>query len=287
MEKIKIILETLYIFFKIILTKKTIILGPYHGEFGFEVSMNASFANSLKRKFNNKLIVVSREGNHALYQCCNEFIAFNYDLKNAGYGYGKIEDSLQIRKQFKLEFVNLSNSIFIDLTRINIFVFKKLIKFSFVNLSNQNHNPTSKYISVHFRSILKSGNDKRSNFTEINANKLVNALSSLGFEVNVIGHPELSYCPSENCIDCRSNEIGTAINCIQNSIITIGQLSGPIHLAHLSSKPVLTWAEGKDRFKTIEMWNPFNQKCIIVSYETFNPNIDDIIFNLINYTKSL
>ena len=64
---------------------------------------------------------------------------------------------------------------------------------------------------------------------------------------------------------------------ITASSLLIGQLSGPIHLAHLARRPVLTWAQGRDRFRTVDIWNPFNMKCTIVSCDTFNPSVDSII----------
>lgn len=277
MQFIKSFVETLLIYFKIIFTNKKIILGPFHGEFGFEVSMNASIAFSINRKFKNELIVVSLDGNQTLYNYCHRFISFNYDLKDAGYGYGKIDDSLILRKKFIDEYNQYANCIFIDLSRINIYVFKKLINFSFVNFSNIPYNIKSNEVSIHFRSVLKTGSDIRSNFTYENADNLVRELSLKGFKINIIGHPKFSYCPENNCIDCRSYNINSALENIQKSLVTIGQLSGPIHLAHLCARPVITWADSIVRFETVKMWNPHKQTCIIVSDNTFNPSFMSII----------
>jgi ADP-heptose:LPS heptosyltransferase len=208
---------------------------------------------------------------------CDQYIGYNYDLKDAGYGYGKIEDSLEIRKKFKHVHKDFKNCIFIDLTRINIFFFKKLINFSFVDLSTQDYNPNSNELSIHFRNVIKSGKDTRINFSEESADLLVKQLSIKGYKINIIGHPRFSYCPTENCIDCRSENIGVAIENIQNSLITIGQLSGPIHLAHLCNRPVITWADSEERFETVKMWNPHNQACLVVSVNTFNPDVFLII----------
>jgi hypothetical protein len=280
MQFLKSLVETLIIYFKIIFTNKKIILGPFHGEFGFEVSMNVSVGFSIYRKFKNELIVVSLEGNQALYKYCNQFISFNYDLKEAGYGYGKIEDSLILRKNFIDQNNHYANCIFIDLSRINIYFFKRLIDFSFVNLSDIPYNSKSNEISIHFRSVIKVGFDLRSNFTSENADNLVRELTLEGYKINIIGHPKFSYCPQNNCIDCRSNDINSALEIIQKSLITIGQLSGPIHLAHLCARPVITWADSIERFETVKMWNPHNQICIIVSENTFNPSVISILKKL-------
>ena len=280
MQKLLTLFETIIIFLKIITSNKTIILGPYHGEFGFEVSMNASFAYSIKKKFSNKLIVISLDGNEALYNICDKFISFNYNLKNAGYGYGNYADSLTLRNEFIKQHKIYNDSIFIDLCRINIYIFKKLVNFEYVSLGESKLFNKPNEITVHFRSVVKTGADNRLNFLNENADRLVHELFLLGYNVNVIGHPEFSYCPNIYCKDFRSKEISCAINTIKKSIITIGQLSGPIHLAHLCKRPVLTWADDIKRFKTIEMWNPFNQKCIIVSSETFNPEINEILKKL-------
>jgi len=283
MQKIKILFETINIYLKILLSKKTIILGPYHGEFGFEVSMNASIAYSLKRKFKNELIVISIDGNKSLYNYCDKFIGFNYNLKDAGYGYGNYKDSLILRTNFINIYKIYENSIFIDLSRINIFLFKKLVNFNYVSLGDSDIIIQPNDIAVHFRSVLKTGNDNRMNFLFENADRLVYDLFLLGYNVSIIGHPEFSYCPNNYCIDCRSNDIKVAIDTIKQSLITIGQLSGPIHLAHLCKRPVLTWADDIKRFKTVKMWNPFNQECFIVSNDTFNPKIEEIIKKLNEY----
>ena len=283
MQKILILFETIKIYLKIIITNKTIILGPYHGEFGFEVSMNASIAYSIKKKFRNKLIVVSLDGNKALYNYCDKFIVFNYNLKNAGYGYGNYIDSLSLRNEFKRRNKFNENIIYIDLCRINIYLFKKMVNFEYVSLGDEKILIQPNEIAIHFRSVIKTGTDNRSNFLNENADRLVHELFLLGFTVNVIGHPEFSYCPNMYCTDFRSKDIIYAINTIKKSIITIGQLSGPIHLAHLCKRPVLTWADDISRFKTVEMWNPFNQECLVVSHETFNPKTDEIIKKLYDY----
>jgi hypothetical protein len=208
------ILETLLIYFKIILLKKDIVLGPYHGEFGFEVSMNASFANSIKRSFKNKLIVVSQLGNKGLYKNIDAFIPYNYNLAKAGYGYGNHKDSLILRKDFLNKHITYKNAVFIDLTRINIYLFKQFVNFRYSALGNSSVQSQSNHIAVHFRSVIKSGTDDRLNFKNINADKLVFELFSRGYIINVIGHPDFSYCPNSYCNDYRSNDITFALNAI-------------------------------------------------------------------------
>lgn len=276
------LIETFIIYFKIIFLKRKIILGPYHGEFGFEVTMNTSIAFSLSRRFKNYLVVVSLEGHEQLYRYCDEFISFNYDLKKAGYAYGNSSDSKDLKLNFITFFPAFKNEIFIDLSRINIFLFKKLINFDFVDLSTTAICKSS-IVAVHFRSILKEGVDSRSNFQNINSDLLVKKLFDNGYTVYVLGNPKYSYCPPNYCEDHRSNNIGFALNAISNSCVTIGQLSGPIHLAHMSNRPVITWADSEERFETIKIWNPHKQDCLVVSDSTFNPDVDLIINSLLRF----
>lgn len=277
------IIETFCVFVRILFSNKPIVLGPYHGEFGFEVTMNSSVAFSLKNKFNNKLIVVSVTGNDSLYSFCDEYISFSYDLKDAGYGYGKAEDALVLRDKFLVKHNNLRSSIFVDLTLINMFLFKRFIEFRFVDLSTSEINITSRIVTVHFRTILKNGIDSRVNFEYEKADQLVKELFELGYKVYIIGHPRFSYCPSSYCEDHRSDNIDKALNAISESFIVVGQLSGPIHLAHMANRPVITWADSINRFETIKMWNPHNQVCIKVSNETFNPDVGLIVNSIVEF----
>jgi ADP-heptose:LPS heptosyltransferase len=73
---------------------------------------------------------------------------------------------------------------------------------------------------------------------------------------------------------------------ISNSFIAIGQLSGPIHLAHMANRPVITWADSKERFETIRMWNPHKQDCLVVSESTFNPEVDLIVDSLLRFVPA-
>lgn len=277
MDVILSFLKTIYIFFLCQFTKRKIILGPYHGEFGFEVTMNVGFALSLKRIYGERVIVVSSESSRGLYERFSRVLSLNYNFVNSGYGYGDCKDSTDLKSRFLEENAELSGSIFIDLSCLNVFLFKRLVNFEFYCLESPNAVIDPLSIAVHFRDVIKGGADKRENFTRDRADDLVNRLNLLGYRVLVIGHPSFSYCPTVNCIDCRSLDIDATLGTISSSYLVIGQLSGPIHLAHLCRRPVVTWAEGRERFKTIKMWNVFNMPCEIVTSNTFNPSINEIL----------
>lgn len=268
--------KTLFKILTLWFSRRPIVFGPYHGEFGFEVTEFSSMARFIKSKYKRATYVISLKGHKALYPNCDDFLSFEYNLVNAGYGYGFKTDAPILRNQFISEHHDFTKYIFIDPSEINIGLFKRIIGFKYFS-HRINTAILKNRVAVHFRAIKKNGYDLRENFTDEKADELVKRLSEMGKQVMVIGHPKYSYCPHEFCVDCRANDISKSIQVLSSSAAFVGQLSGPTHLAHFCEVPVITWAEGSERFKTIDMWNPFKIRTYIVSTISYNPTIDSIL----------
>jgi hypothetical protein len=273
------IFKTIEIIIEIYLTKKLIILGPFHGEFGFEIIYNQSLYNSLKLKFHNRIKVASKKSSRNLYSDIenDNYINFEYDLKKAGYAFGNVQDVSTIHKKFLAEnFVSdKKNIILLDLSENFIPLIKLFFGFKYIPLTKSKR--SDKKICFHFRNIIKNGNDNRDNFTQINAYKLVEYFNKKNYNTVCIGDLQYSYAPININKDKRSNNLKDTIDELGSSIVCIGQLSGPIHLAQMCSTPIITWAEGEWRFNIFPEWNPLNSDLYVVDKSSFNPELNSIV----------
>jgi hypothetical protein len=85
-----------------------------------------------------------------------------------------------------------------------MYILNILVNFEYVNLGDTEILNIPNEIAVHFRSVVKTGANNRSNFLNEKADRLVYELFLLGYNVNVIGNPEYLYCPNKFCTDFRS-----------------------------------------------------------------------------------
>ena len=256
--------------------KEILIAGPYVGEFGVEIMNFQGYVRWFKRKF-REIHVITFAGREALYRGCVVH-THNYDLKTAGYFYGKISN--RELQEHASEFAIAHG--------INNFAL-----FSPMHLRTRWHRqilfhqqqevlaplapvrPNSK-ILFHFRHIDKAGPDKSRNIRTDLAFELCDLCRENGFELACIGHPEYSLCPA-GCEDYRTEDLERTLSAIASCKLVAGELSGPIHLAVYSAKPVVTWAPGSHRIDYALKRNPFKVKMSIVRDDTTNPSPAEIL----------
>jgi hypothetical protein len=262
---------------------ENLIAGPYIGEFGYECMEWQSFVNAQAGRF-KKIYVISYPGRAALYPEC-ELITHQFDLATAGYGHGrrKSEQLLQIAKMTAARLGLRSYRIFLP-TILAQPLIRKLIPQRWMVFGGRSN---IKYdVAFHFRNIRKEGPDKRINFSLNSADQLAILCQHAGLACVAIGHPEQSHCPP-CCIDCRSVELQCTIDVIGSARLVVGQLSGPMHLASLCKKSIVTWAEGAHRIALARRWNPHQTQINVVTDSTFCPEPLDVIKAIENCHKML
>lgn len=261
--------------FKLIKKNDTIILGPYVGEFGWELMEWLPYVEKFKKRY-NRIVAISYKNSEYFYKDI-EFFPHDLKLEQSSFGFGNINNIE--KKNIIMKCANHFNLVKydtfspFDLNKVTKFLLrgKKYIKYYEKIDNNEQFD-----LVFHFRDFKRTdGNIK--NYPKNEIDYICNVFIEKGYKIACIGHPELSYCP-DNVPDYRSEEIQKAIAVISASKLVIGGSSAPMHLAALCGRPIVTWigAEfGAERY--LSYWNPFNVPVWIVSDKTFRPDKELII----------
>ena len=240
------------------------------GEFGFELMAWHAYVRRLKRKY-AATYVITYPGRTYLYEGC-QMVEHSIRLERAGYAFGTMSErelaqyASRIAKEKGLRSYDVINA---ELLRSRV-VRRLLIPPLWKVLGSELTDLTRYDVAFHFRDLTKEGIDQRQNFPIASCNRLASLCLESGLNCVALGHPEYSYCP-ENCHDARSHEAADAVKTIAGSALVVGQLSGPMHLASLCAKPIVTWADGAWRIKAARRWNPHRSPITVVIDSTFCP----------------
>ena len=256
--------------------RKTLLAGPYVGEFGHEIMDFQGYVRWFRRKYLD-VHVLTFPGRAPLYRGCIVH-AHNYDLTSAGYFYGKLSN-----QELRSKAVEFAASL--GIKDYDIFNPMHLrTRWHRRLLFRQEHkvlgpaapvNPTQK-ILFHFRNIQKVGPDITRNIRPELAAELCDLCRKNNIETACIGHPEYSLCPAGS-EDWRTAELEKTLAAIASSRLVVGELSGPMHLAVYAAKPVVIWAPGKHRIDYALKRNPFKVGISVVRDDTTNPSADEIL----------
>jgi len=261
--------------------KPILIVGPYVGEFGHEIMDFQSYVRRFRRKY-REVHVITFPGREPLYRGCIVH-THGFDLKTAGYIYGRISDS-EIR-HYARDFARarrIANYDLFSTAHLHTRWHRRL-------LFRQEHEvirpvqavPPNDKIVFHFRHIEKEGNDKTRNFRPDLAQAVCNLCRERGWELACIGHPKYALCPG-GCEDCRTDDLERTVAVISACKLVAGELSGPLHLAAYCARPIAIWAPGEQRIAYTFKRNPFNARIFVVRNDTTNPSPDEIVGKLEN-----
>jgi hypothetical protein len=253
-----------------------LVAGPYVGEFGHEIMDFQSYVRALKPRY-REVHVITFPGREPLYRGCIVH-AHDFDLKTAGYTYGRISN--QEARRYLQRFAGEHH-----LERYDVFGTMHLrTRWHRRLLFRQEHEiirplrpvePGSKIV-FHFRNIDKQGPDKNRNFRPELAAETVRLCRQAGFEPACIGHPQYALCP-EGCEDRRTEDLEATIAQIAASRLVVGELSGPLHLAVYCARPVAIWAPDPWRIAGALRRNPFQAKIFVIRDDTTNPQPNEIL----------
>jgi hypothetical protein len=249
---------------------KTLLAGPWIGEFGWELFKWQAFVRNKALEF-DETIVITRKGNEFLYKdFCSKFMNFDSPLINCC---GPTNKDLKFYKA-----MNKFNNIECD------FHFKPDI--------NGKINEDKKFVSykkdikkdnkivIHARHFPSYKNNK--NWSEEKWIKLDQELKMMGFEVVFIGIENVAYFPekSKRFLNSSLEDLSVLIS---SSKLIIGPSSGPIHFASLCECPQITWGNFDSVFDRYERaWNPFGVDVDVIG-KTWNPSIKDILNKVEKY----
>lgn len=244
----------------------TLIIGPYIGEFGWEVAEFQGYARFLAKRF-SKTIVISRSENAALYSDSDiEFIA--HDPGSYATSYYSCSN---VQNRFSDS--NVVGSVYLDPELVG----PHLHKFFLQDFRRFGQRKDSLVFDVllHGREIF--GDKAGSNWDRESWQQLSNFLSARGLRVGAIGLPGLSICPAD-VTDCRSHHLQRTMDYLASARLCVGPSSGAMHLAQHCATPVLVWTKnnfgiefGGSANRYLYSWNPHSSSAEVLMTSDMQP----------------
>ena len=262
---------------------KTLLAGPWVGEFGWELFCWQGYIRSIAQIY-EKVIVASRKGHEFLYEdFADEFLPitipevamsdswFCDNLPN-----NFIENSIADAKyDVHISASNIGFLMYDNGTAMTSseFLNQKFVKYKSDSLDKKFD------IILHPRN-KNVGSDR--NWDRENWQNLVNLLSDK-YSMAIIGNHEAFKLNGVE--DYRGISIRDTVSLMNRCKLVVGQSSGPLHLASLSGTPHLVWSSEHNRNRYLKYWNPFNTPLYFYSEMGWNPSIEFIKEKIIETIK--
>tara|TARA_Y100000034_G_scaffold99307_1_gene121922 strand:+ start:12357 stop:13187 length:831 start_codon:yes stop_codon:yes gene_type:complete len=270
--------------------KKTLIAGPWVGEFGWELFAWHAYTRSLSRKY-DKTIIISRDNSKALYaDFADEFISYN---PSGGNSDSFFMHGVDLRECFKE--VLIKNKISLD-KNTTLFLPRRigmpphthydsgvtfgnhLIKPEYIRFGEQDQNGYELIFHIRNRDLRKEDNWSLENWfglKELLENKKIACIGT---------KKESGWI--EGTDDLRDIDLKTLLSILRNSSCVFGPSSGPMHLASLCGTPHIVWTNGPhDRIRYEENWNPHATSVLFLNQYGWNPSPQYVYDSYIKWDK--
>jgi len=250
---------------------KTLLAGPWVGEFGWELFCWQGFIRDLSRDY-EKTIVIGRPTNAFLYEDFAEFVPFDPEsfetdawrcnnAKSANELVNSIPHDQYFSGQFDIGFRYASNHGLITMGQSDEQEFHQYSS----DITDEGYD-----VILHGRN--KSTGSER-NWSLEQWEKLVSIIPD-DLSIACIGNDEAFHI--EGTEDKRNIDLETLCAIMKNSKVIAGPSSGPMHFASLCGLKHIVWSEDFNRERYQKLWNPFKTKVIYYSADGWNPDPNDI-----------
>ena len=252
--------------------KKILLVGPWIGEFGWELFCWQGFIRKQSKQF-DKTIVIGRPGNGFLYEdFCDEYIEFDPESFDT--------DAWRCHKSkpYKDLVSSIPHSHYLD-GQFDIgmrYTQKGVIDTKGLFFSQQEYvkylgSSDKKYdIIFHCRN-KKVGGER--NWDKDKWIVLYNLLKDK-YTIACIGNNEAFHI--EGTEDLRNITLKELAGILNNSNMIIGPSSGPMHFASLCGTKHLVWSTDYNLVRYKKDWNPLKTEVIFYGNEGWNPKPENI-----------
>lgn len=254
---------------------KTLIAGPWIGEFGWELFAWQAYIRSLATNF-DKVVVISRENSRGLYQdFCDKFISFEppKELADSYFMYNvKIENLFKesIIGKHKLEkgctiltprrIGNPPYTHYDEFVDIGPYKVKpKYIKFG--------QNKDKKYDFVFHarnRNLRKEDNWEEKKWEQLRDMLKSDKIASIGTKEESLH--------IQGTEDLRGVNLEQLFSVLHNSKCSFGPSSGPMHLSSLCGTPHIVWSRKENHQRYTKNWNPLSTPVLFDSKYSWHPS---------------
>ena len=223
---------------------KTLIAGPWVGEFGWELFAWHGYVRALSKNF-EKTVVISRNNSESLYtDFADEFFSFD--------ALGGLPDA------FFMHNVSIEQCLKTAIREYNI----PLTKDTTLLVPR----PYDVIFHVRRRELRKEDNWSAENWL-----KLRELLGK--YKVACIGTSKESGW-IEGTDDLRDIPLGELTTVLRNAGCGFGPSSGPMHLMSLCGLPHVVWSIVQNKRRYEENWNPLDTKVLFLSDHEWHPSAE-------------
>jgi len=267
--------------------KNGIIIGPWVGEFGWELFSWQGYCRAISKKY-EKVIVISRPGNNFLYSdFCDIYLPFEPAEGTADSHMHSSVSDFNVVEFLKAsvhadELANISWS-WLGPTKIgnppydhwrasvNVSGFGDIVPE--YKLYRGSPAPDNVDIVFHARNRQIRKND---NWSAERWVKLQREIESLGLTAASIG-TERESTHVDGTLDYRGKSTSETCGLLRKASVIVGPSSGPMHLASLSGCPQVVWTSNPNQnFARYQYcWNPFNTDVSMLMCD--DPSVEEVI----------
>ena len=259
--------------------KKTLIAGPWIGEFGWELFAWQGYVRALSRNFDSTIVICAENSKELYEDFASKFVFFNEITgpKDSYFMHG-FDVKKEIRNIIKNSDIKLgeNTTIFLprrigappfthwsdSLTFGNYSVVPEYIKFG------QRKENTYDYV-FHIRQ--RADIRPEDNWDFKNWIKLKELLGSN--KIACIGTKRSSGW-IEGTGDLRDKSTSETLNILSSAKAIFGPSSGPMHLSSLCGCPHVVWSYSGNKKRYMENWNPLKTKVLFLDEHKWHPTAE-------------
>jgi hypothetical protein len=279
---------------------KGLIVGPWVGEFGWELFSWHAYCRSLSNLF-DKIIVISRPGRNVLYDdFCTKYIEYDPGPGNVdSYSHSNFT-SFNVHEFLKNNGIILDSEYrwhWLGPTKIGEPPYTHwnehtyihnfgLIRPTYFELgSNDDEKKYDLVIHARNRNLRKEDNWSIEKWESV-VNEFMKQDPSM--KICSIGtYNESFHIPGTD--DFRNRSLNFICDILNNSRCIVGPSSGPLHLATLCKTPQVWWTSPRaEKYNTLRYeytWNPFDVKTFRVKTQNGDPDVLDVINGIKRFVK--
>tara|TARA_R110000824_G_scaffold286117_1_gene474273 strand:- start:473 stop:1315 length:843 start_codon:yes stop_codon:yes gene_type:complete len=268
--------------------ERTLLAGPWIGEFGWELFAWHGYVRALSKKF-DKTIVISRSNSKALYvdfandfydytppdELADSFFMYNIDLKSC------------LKEAVQLHNIDINKDMTLLLPRrigmpphthhAEAMSFGEyVITPEYIRFGAKKEQEYDYIFHIRSRELRKEDNWSIENWEKLKALLGDKRIACVGTK------EEAGWI--EGTDDLRSIDLQSLLTLMTNATCTFGSSSGPMHLSSLCSSPHVVWSIPQNRIRYENNWNPLNAPILFLDKYSWHPSAEYVYNKYVNWS---
>lgn len=257
---------------------RTLLAGPWVGEFGWELFAWQAYIRSLSRHY-SRTIIICREGSKDIYQdFADEFYFHNIagGASDAFFMHG-IDLGNELKKIIKNNNIQLnSKTTLLTPRRIGWppeTHYTEQFSFGNINIAPEYIIFSGEQPNKNYDFVFHARNRQLRIQDNWDPEKWKTLLQKLGGTCASIGSKEESL-HIEGTDDLRGIPLANLFSVTARAKCVFGPSSGPMHLSSLCNTPHLVWSRPENRLRYEENWNPHKTPVLFLDEHSWHPSAE-------------